>query len=66
MAVRDMLRSNRALRDEYDALKLRLAFLARDIEHYVKGKTAVLSRILALSRIRRRGRAEIEKFNKAR
>jgi len=47
IAVRDALRSDETLRDEYGALKLRLAESARDIDQYVEQKSPILQRILA-------------------
>jgi GrpB-like predicted nucleotidyltransferase (UPF0157 family) len=65
LAIRDALRSDPALREEYGALKLRLAASAPDIERYVEGKTTFLLRILALSGIGPQDLAEIEKINRA-
>lgn len=48
LAVREVLRSNPALRDEYAAVKLDLA--AREltsIDAYIDGKSAILQKILA-------------------
>src|SRR5262245_24367518 len=60
LAVRDTLRSNRALRDEYGALKLRLAASARDIDQYIEQKTQILQRILAEAGFAREELVEIE------
>jgi GrpB-like predicted nucleotidyltransferase (UPF0157 family) len=50
LAVRDVLRRDALLRDEYAAAKERLASLpGMDIDTYVAGKSAVLQKILARS-----------------
>ncbi|KAF2873913.1 GrpB protein-domain-containing protein [Massariosphaeria phaeospora] len=46
LAVRDTLRSNVALRDEYSAVKLSLAARGIDIANYVEAKSPILQRIL--------------------
>ncbi len=66
LAVRDMLRSNLTLRDEYGALKLKLAASAPDPAYYVEGKTAFLLHILELSGITPQELWEIAHINKAR
>lgn len=47
LGLRDVLRSDTALRDEYGAVKQRLAGETDDIEVYLDGKTEIISRILA-------------------
>ncbi len=59
-----MLRSNHTLRDEYGALKLKLAASAPDPAQYVEGKTAFLLYILESSGIAPEDLAEIEHTNK--
>jgi GrpB-like predicted nucleotidyltransferase (UPF0157 family) len=46
LAVRDVLRVEPALRDEYGAVKKRVARTAADIYEYGAGKTAMVQRIL--------------------
>ena len=46
LAVRDVLRADGALRDEYSAAKRRLGASARDIEEYGRGKDAIVQKIL--------------------
>ena len=48
LAVRDVLRRNPELRDEYGAVKRDLAIKTSDIDSYISGKTEVLQRILKL------------------
>ncbi len=47
LAVRDELRRNPELRDEYGAVKMRLAASGVDIYEYGAGKNAIVQRILA-------------------
>jgi GrpB-like predicted nucleotidyltransferase (UPF0157 family) len=46
LALRDVLRNDEALRDEYGAVKRRLADETGDIDRYLDGKTEVIRRIL--------------------
>ena len=48
LAVRDVLRRNPELRDEYSAVKRDLAMNTSDIDIYISGKTEVLQRVLKL------------------
>ncbi len=66
IAVRDVLRSDAALRDEYGALKRRLAETSDDIESYVEGKSALLSVILERAGLDATDRATVEQANRAR
>jgi GrpB-like predicted nucleotidyltransferase (UPF0157 family) len=65
IAVRDTLRSDETLRDEYGALKLRLAESAHDIDQYVKKKSPILQRILAQAGITPEELLKIEHVNGA-
>jgi GrpB-like predicted nucleotidyltransferase (UPF0157 family) len=47
LAVRDILRRDPALRDEYGAVKQRVGSVALDIESYGQGKNATIQKILA-------------------
>lgn len=50
LAVRDALRANPELRDQYGAVKLQLAKAAdMDIPRYLAGKSAILQKVLAAS-----------------
>lgn len=46
LAVRDVLRADLVLRDEYAAVKRRAATEAEDIDDYIERKSEVLSRVL--------------------
>ncbi|ROP61329.1 GrpB family protein [Curtobacterium sp. PhB115] len=46
LGVRDVLRADRALRDEYAAVKRSAGAEARDIDDYLERKSGVLSRVL--------------------
>ncbi len=48
LAVRDVLRSNPELRDEYSAVKRELAIKTSDIDIYIRGKIEVLQWVLKL------------------
>jgi GrpB-like predicted nucleotidyltransferase (UPF0157 family) len=65
IAVRDTLRSNETLRNEYGALKLRLAESVRDIDQYVEQKSPILQRILAQAGMTTEERLKIEHVNRA-
>ncbi|MFI7425052.1 GrpB family protein [Nonomuraea sp. NPDC049684] len=47
LAVRDILRTNARLRDQYAMVKKRVAGNAADIDDYVRGKNAMVQAILA-------------------
>ena len=47
LAVRDVLRRDSALREEYAAVKRRVGASATDIDEYGRGKNATVQRILA-------------------
>jgi GrpB-like predicted nucleotidyltransferase (UPF0157 family) len=64
LAVREILRGNRELRDEYAAVKLDLA--ARElasIDAYIAGKSAVLQKILAEAGLSQAERTDILAVN---
>lgn len=64
LAVRDVLRTRPDLRDEYGAMKRRLAAdPSMDIETYVAKKSAVLQKVLALSDFTDDERREIRRLN---
>jgi GrpB-like predicted nucleotidyltransferase (UPF0157 family) len=67
LGVREVLRNDAALREEYASLKKRLAqqYTADEIDEYVEGKSVVLQRILAAAGIADDERAEIEQDNRA-
>jgi len=60
LAVRDVLRSDAALRDEYAAVKKRVGATASDIDDYGQGKNAVVQRILAATGLADAERASID------
>ncbi|WOO81565.1 Salicylaldehyde dehydrogenase [Vanrija pseudolonga] len=65
LAVRDVLRADDALRDEYAATKYRLASTQGiDMDSYVEGKSEVLGRILAKGGIGAAELAQIEEVNR--
>ena len=65
--VRDVLRADAALREEYGELKKRLSaqFTVDEIDHYVEGKSAVVQRLLELAGVARDELAEIAAGNRA-
>ena len=65
LAVRDVLRSDRALRDEYGMVKLRAAETAADIDAYLAAKSEVLERILRRAGLSDEDRAAIAAANRA-
>jgi GrpB-like predicted nucleotidyltransferase (UPF0157 family) len=65
VAVRDRLRSDETLRNEYGALKSRLAESARDIEQYVEQKSPILQRIPARAGMTANELLKIEHVDKA-
>lgn len=60
LCVRDALRSDPALRDEYAAVKKRVGASAADIEEYGKGKNATVQRILLAAGMSAADRASID------
>ncbi len=64
LGVRDVLRADPGLRDEYAALKRRLAATVDDLDTYGKGKSELLSRILAAAGLSDEERADIELANR--
>jgi GrpB-like predicted nucleotidyltransferase (UPF0157 family) len=60
LAVRDTLRRDAGLREEYAAVKRRLGATAADIDEYVRGKNAIVLRILAAAGLSETDRSEIE------
>ncbi|GAA1683304.1 GrpB family protein [Fodinicola feengrottensis] len=60
LCVRDVLRSNAALREEYAAVKLRVAATAANIDEYGRGKNATIQRILAAGGMNDAERASID------
>lgn len=65
LAVRDVLRADAALRDEYAATKLRLAATVVDIDDYIAGKSPILQRILERAGISEEDRRRIDGINAA-
>lgn len=65
LAVRDVLRSDAALREEYAATKRRLAQETDDIDRYVEGKSDVLARILEAGGIAQDERDSVRDVNRA-
>ena len=63
LAVRDTLRSDDSLRDEYGALKMRLAAETDDFDVYVPAKSPVLQRALAAAGLSDEELATIEADN---
>jgi GrpB-like predicted nucleotidyltransferase (UPF0157 family) len=59
LAVRDTLRADADLREEYAAVKRRLGATTTDVADYVRGKNAVVLRILAASVLTDAERASI-------
>jgi hypothetical protein len=59
IAVRDTLRANPELRDEYAAVKKRVAASTANIDEYGQGKNPILQRILAQAGISDAERASI-------
>ncbi|WIE71414.1 GrpB family protein [Curtobacterium sp. MCJR17_020] len=64
LAVRDVLRADPALREEYAAVKRRAAAEAEDIDDYIERKSGVLSRVLAAAGISVEERAAITEVNR--
>ena len=64
LAVRDVLRVREDLRDEYAAVKLALAAdPAMDIDTYIAGKSAVLQKVLVVSKFSDDERFQILRLN---
>ena len=59
LAVRNVLRSDPVLRDEYAAVKRRVGLSAGDIDEYGRGKNATVQRILAAADLTEAERASI-------
>jgi len=60
LAVRDALRADAALRDEYAAVKRRVATTAADIDEYGQGKNAMVQEILRAAGLSDDERASID------
>lgn len=60
LCVRDTLRSDAALRDEYGAVKKRVGGTAADLEEYGRGKNATVQRILLAGGMSAAERASID------
>jgi GrpB-like predicted nucleotidyltransferase (UPF0157 family) len=63
LGLREALRNDAALRDEYSATKRRLAADTDDIDVYVVGKNAIVRRILQRAGLATGDLDEIEKLN---
>jgi len=59
LAVRDTLRANPRLRDQYAAAKKRVGAIAADIDEYGRGKNAIVQQILAAAGLSEAERAAI-------
>jgi len=64
LAVRDTLRADAALREEYDAVKRRAARTASDIDEYILLKSDVLGRVLGRGGLSEDERASIADTNR--
>jgi GrpB-like predicted nucleotidyltransferase (UPF0157 family) len=60
LAVRDILRANPALRQQYAAVKRRVGATAANIDEYGRGKNAMVQRILAAAGLTDAERASID------
>jgi GrpB-like predicted nucleotidyltransferase (UPF0157 family) len=60
LAVRDTLRADPGLREEYAEVKRRVGAVAADIDEYGQGKNAMVQRILAAAGLTERDRASID------
>jgi GrpB-like predicted nucleotidyltransferase (UPF0157 family) len=65
LAVRDVLRADPALRDEYAAVKRQAASTAGNPGEYLVLKSSVLDKILRLAGLSSKERAEIAKVNRS-
>jgi GrpB-like predicted nucleotidyltransferase (UPF0157 family) len=63
-ALRDTLRADDALRDEYSAVKIALADTTDDIDVYIDGKTDVILKVLRLAGIAQDELEELERINR--
>jgi GrpB-like predicted nucleotidyltransferase (UPF0157 family) len=63
-ALRDTLRANPELRDEYSAVKVALAERTDDIDVYVDGKTDVILKVLRAAGIEQDELDELERINR--
>lgn len=59
LAVRDVLRADSALRDEYAAVKRRAGIRAANIDEYGRAKTGMVQKILAAAGLTAAERASI-------
>ncbi len=66
LGVRDALRADHALRDEYATVKQQLAASIVDRDLYVEGKSALLRKVLERVGLAEDERAAIEEINRAR
>lgn len=64
LAVRDVLRSDAALRDEYARVKRALAAATEDVDEYVQGKSGCLAAILERAGFTEGERDEIRHLNR--
>jgi GrpB-like predicted nucleotidyltransferase (UPF0157 family) len=64
LGLRDVLRNDADLRDEYAAIKLHMAGSTTDIDVYLDGKTAVVRRILQRAGLSSAELDEIEGINR--
>jgi GrpB-like predicted nucleotidyltransferase (UPF0157 family) len=60
LAVRDILRADPGLREQYAAVKRRIAAVAANIDEYGRGKNAMVQRILAAAGLTAAERASID------
>jgi GrpB-like predicted nucleotidyltransferase (UPF0157 family) len=60
LAVRDTLRADPALREQYAAVKRRVGAVAANIDEYGRGKNAMIQRILAAAGLTDTERASID------
>ena len=65
VGLRDVLRRDVALRDEYGAVKRALAAVVVDIDDYIIGKSDVIGRILAVAGLGAAERDHLAKLNRA-
>jgi GrpB-like predicted nucleotidyltransferase (UPF0157 family) len=64
LGLRDVLRSDPELRDEYSSVKRRLVTETDDIDVYIDGKTHIIQRILERAGLGRNDLVEIEGLNR--
>ena len=65
LAVRDVLRGDDLLRDEYAAIKRAIASSVDDIDHYVEQKSEFLSSVLGRAGLTEQERTQIEDANRS-